>query len=66
MFSMLVISRRKDEKVRIGKDIYVTVVEIRSGQVRLGIEAPDDCRIVRDGRDNEEDFLVDYDQDYNS
>lgn len=62
---MLVISRRKDEKVRIGKDIYVTVVEIRSGQVRLGIEAPDDCRIVRDGRDNEEDFLVDYDQDYN-
>ncbi|MCI6863572.1 MAG: carbon storage regulator [Anaerobiospirillum succiniciproducens] len=63
---MLVISRRKDEKVRIGKDIYVTVVEIRSGQVRLGIEAPDDCRIVRDGRDNEEDFLVDYDQDYNS
>lgn len=66
MLSMLVISRRKDEKVRIGKDIYVTVVEIRSGQVRLGIEAPDDCRIVRDGRDNEEDFLVDYDQDYNS
>lgn len=63
---MLVISRRKDEKVRIGKDIYVTVVEIRSGQVRLGIEAPDDCRIVRDGRDNEDDFLVDYDQDYNS
>lgn len=63
---MLVISRRKDEKVRIGKDIYVTVVEIRSGQVRLGIEAPDDCRIVRDGRDNEEDFLVEYDQDYNS
>ncbi len=63
---MLVISRRKDEKVRIGKDIYVTVVEIRSGQVRLGIEAPDDCRIVRDGRDNEEDFLIDYDQDYNS
>lgn len=63
---MLVISRRKDEKVRIGKDIYITVVEIRSGQVRLGIEAPDDCRIVRDGRDNEEDFLVDYDQDYNS
>lgn len=63
---MLVISRRKDEKVRIGKDIYVTVVEIRSGQVRLGIEAPDDCRIVRDGRDNEEEFLVDYDQDYNS
>lgn len=63
---MLVISRRKDEKVRIGKDIYVTVVEIRSGQVRLGIEAPDDCRIVRDGRDNDEDFLVDYDQDYNS
>ena len=63
---MLVISRRKDEKVRIGKDIYVTVVEIRSGQVRLGIEAPDDCRIVRDGRDHEDDFLVDYDQDYNS
>jgi carbon storage regulator len=44
---MLVLTRKVGEKVVIGDDIVVTVVEIRNGQVRLGIEAPDDVSVDR-------------------
>ena len=37
---MLVLTRRSGEGIRIGDDIRIVVVEIREGQVRLGIEAP--------------------------
>jgi carbon storage regulator len=37
---MLVLSRKRDEKIVIGEDIVITVVEIRGDKVRLGIEAP--------------------------
>jgi carbon storage regulator len=37
---MLVLSRRCGESVTIGPDIRVVVLGIKSGQVRLGIEAP--------------------------
>lgn len=37
---MLVLSRHRDESVRIGDDIVVTVVDIRGDNVRLGIDAP--------------------------
>lgn len=37
---MLVLSRRLGENIRIGDDIKVTVLEVRGGQVKLGIEAP--------------------------
>ena len=35
------------EKLVIGDNICITVVRIEGGQVRLGIEAPPDVRIVR-------------------
>ena len=44
---MLALTRRRREVIRIGDDIYVTVLSIRGGQVRLGIEAPRDLRIER-------------------
>lgn len=47
---MLILTRRVGEAIQIreGDDrIYVTVVEIKGAKVRLGIEAPDDVRIVR-------------------
>ena len=44
---MLVLSRKPGEKIRIGDDIIVTVVEVRGNRVRIGIEAPEDCGIVR-------------------
>ncbi|MBI3618892.1 carbon storage regulator, partial [Candidatus Peregrinibacteria bacterium] len=37
---MLVLTRKRGEKIRIGEDIILTVVEIDRGKIRLGIEAP--------------------------
>lgn len=37
---MLVLSRKKNEQIKIGDDIEVVVVEIRGDKVRLGITAP--------------------------
>jgi len=37
---MLVLTRRKDEKIMIGDDIEIMVVEIRGDKVRLGVSAP--------------------------
>lgn len=43
---MLVLSRNESERVIIGGEIVITVVK---GQgVRLGIDAPDDVRILRE------------------
>lgn len=44
---MLVLSRRPGEKIKIGPDIMITVLEMRDGRVRIGIEAPRDIRIDR-------------------
>jgi carbon storage regulator len=44
---MLVLSRKKDEKIKIGNDITVMVIEIRSDKVRLGIEAPKEITVHR-------------------
>jgi carbon storage regulator len=44
---MLVLTRKLMEKLVIGDNICITVVRIEGGQVRLGIEAPPDVRIVR-------------------
>jgi carbon storage regulator len=44
---MLVLTRKLDEKIRIGKDIVITVVEVKGNRVRLGIEAPLSIPVVR-------------------
>ena len=44
---MLVLSRKKDEKIMIGENISIMVVEIRGDKVRLGIEAPRDVSVHR-------------------
>jgi carbon storage regulator len=45
---MLVLSRKTNEKIVIGDDIFVTVIEIRGDKVRLGIEAPSDVDVHRE------------------
>ena len=45
---MLVLSRKSDQRILIGEDIVITVVQIAPRQVRLGIEAPRDQNIVRE------------------
>lgn len=44
---MLVLSRKRDEKIVIGDRIVITVVEVRGDKVRLGIEAPSDVPVHR-------------------
>jgi carbon storage regulator len=45
---MLVLSRRCDTAIQIGRDIKVTVLSIRNRQVKLGIDAPSSVRVWRD------------------
>ena len=40
--------RHKDERIRIGENVILTVVEIRGDKVRLGFEAPRDLPIDRE------------------
>ncbi len=44
---MLVLSRKKDEKIVIGDNISIMIVEIRGDKVRLGIDAPRDVSVHR-------------------
>jgi len=48
---MLVLSRKQSERIRLGKDIVVTVVRVAGDKVRLGIEAPSDIVVLRDELD---------------
>ncbi len=45
---MLVLTRRVNERIVIGDDITVTVLEVRGDQVRIGIEAPRDIKVFRE------------------
>lgn len=45
---MLVLSREKNEGIRIGCDVRIVVVEIRGDKVRLGVEAPKEVPVHRD------------------
>ena len=45
---MLVLTRRLGERIKIGDDIAVVVLEIKGGQVRLGIEAPASVPVHRE------------------
>jgi carbon storage regulator len=44
---MLVLTRKQGESIVIGNEVTVTVVEVRPGQVRLGIEAPRSIEVHR-------------------
>ena len=45
---MLVLSRRQGESIVIGGDVVVTIVEVRGGQVRVGIDAPRSIEVHRE------------------
>ncbi len=44
---MLILSRKKDQKIKIGDDIEVWVVDIRGDTVKLGINAPRHVKVFR-------------------
>jgi len=53
---MLVLSRKLNERIVVGGSVVVTVVRISGDKVRLGIEAPDDVRVIRDEIADQEGF----------
>jgi carbon storage regulator len=44
---MLVLSRRKCERIHVGDGIVLTVLRVKGGTVRIGVEAPKDVRVWR-------------------
>jgi carbon storage regulator CsrA len=64
---MLVLSRKADEEIVIGRAIRVKVLEIRRGRVRIGVSAPRKTEIRRaeltptnapDGSESREDEIA--------
>lgn len=45
---MLVLNRRNGESVCIGDDIKITIVDLRNGKVRIGIDAPKAVKVHRE------------------
>ena len=45
---MLVLTRKYQEKIRIGDHVTITVLRTKGKAVRLGIEAPKDMLVLRD------------------
>ena len=42
---MLIISRKKDEKIIVAEDIEITILEVGRNRVRFGIKAPKEIAI---------------------
>lgn len=45
---MLILTRKKDEKIIINDNITITIVELDNNQVKLGIEAPVQIEVHRE------------------
>lgn len=45
---VLVLSRKRGEKIRISNTITVTVVEVKGDKVRIGIDAPGNIEVHRE------------------
>jgi carbon storage regulator CsrA len=44
---MLVLARKINESIRIGENIVLKVIAIQEGQVKIGLEAPIEIKILR-------------------
>ena len=45
---MLVLSRKQNQRIRVGDSVVVTVVRVSGDKVRIGIEAPESMRVLRE------------------
>jgi len=44
---MLILSRKIDERIMIGDEIEISVIDIRGDQVKIGISAPRSIKVYR-------------------
>ena len=44
---MLILSRKIDEKIKIGNEITLTIIEVRGDMVKIGVDAPKDVKVFR-------------------
>ncbi|MGC3968329.1 MAG: carbon storage regulator [Pirellulales bacterium] len=44
---MLVLSRKVEQQIQIGEGIVITILQVKGNQVRIGIEAPREVRVIR-------------------
>ena len=44
---MLILSRKIDEKIKIGNDITITLIDVHGDQVKIGVEDPKDVKVMR-------------------
>lgn len=44
---MLILSRKINEKIMIGEDISIAIIEIRGDQVKIGVDAPRAVKVFR-------------------
>lgn len=45
---MLVLTRKSGQGIWIGDDVHIRILELRDGQVKIGIRAPHDKSVHRD------------------
>lgn len=45
---MLILTRKIGESLLVGDDVEITVLNIRGGQVKLGVKAPKDVSVHRE------------------
>ena len=50
---MLVLSRRLNESIKVGDEIRIVVLSVKNGVVRIGIDAPQEQRILREELEEE-------------
>ncbi|NLC91904.1 MAG: carbon storage regulator CsrA [Treponema sp.] len=44
---MLILSRKIDEKICIGENIVITLIDVHGDQVKIGVEAPKTVKVFR-------------------
>lgn len=53
---MLVISQKTGDKIQLGGGITISVLEVKAGKVRLGIDAPREVSVKRLGQTEKDPF----------